>query len=135
MNKTERLAAALLMIKRGDEWLIPEPLRSSGEAEAICKSVEWDHHHPHAQGGTNDPQNMRPMTKDDHAAKTRRDVSKIARDKRLTKKHEEARRKMLARETGDLEYVRQTKKKQLCEYTRLKPYFKRKVASGKVVPR
>jgi hypothetical protein len=134
LNKTERLAAALLEIRRGDEWLIPEPIRSSGDAAAICACVQWDHRHPHAQGGTNDPQNMQPLLKDEHQAKTKRDVAKIARDKRLTKKHEEARRQMLAKETGELTYVKPKKKKQITEYTRLKHIFKRKVG-GKVVLR
>lgn len=135
LNKTERLAAALLEIKRGDEWLIPEPIRSSGDAEAICACVQWDHRHPHAQGGTNDPQNMQPLLKDEHQAKTKRDVAKIARDKRLTKKHEEARRQMLAKETGELTYVKPKKKKQLTEYTRFKHIFKRKVKGGGAVLR
>jgi hypothetical protein len=135
LNKTERLAAALLEIKRGDEWLIPEPIRSSGDAAAICACVQWDHRHPHAQGGTNDPQNMQPLLKDEHQAKTKRDVAKIARDKRLTKKHEEARRQMLSKETNELTYVKPKKGKSQCEYTRLKHIFKRKVQGGKVVLR
>lgn len=135
LSMTQRAATALLQIKRGDgSWLIQEPLRSTGTAEEIVRSVEFDHKHPHAQGGTNDPQNMQPLLKDEHQAKTKRDVAKIARDKRLTKKHEEARRQMLAKETGELTYVKPKKKKQITEYTRLKHIFKRKVG-GKVVLR
>jgi hypothetical protein len=58
LSKTERLAAALLQIKRGSEWLIPEPLRSSGDAAAICKHVEWDHKFIKAWGGDESPQNI-----------------------------------------------------------------------------
>lgn len=136
LSMTERAATALLQIKRGDgSWLIPDPLRSTGTADQIVRSVDWDHRHPHAQGGTNDPQNMQPLLKDEHQAKTKRDVAKIARDKRLTKKHEEARRKMLAKDTNELTYVKPGKRKQLCEYTRFKHIFKRKVKGGGAVLR
>jgi hypothetical protein len=132
-NKTERLAAALLHLKHGDgTWLIPEPLRSSGDASKICAAVQWDHRHPHAQGGTNDPQNLQPLDTGSHAYKTKRDVSKIARDKRIVKQAE-FRRQVLAPNESTVEKPK--KRKQQCEYTRLKPYFKRKVQGGKVVRR
>jgi hypothetical protein len=132
-TRTEIAATALLQVTRGDgSWLIPEPLRSTGTAEQIVRSVEWDHRHPHAQGGTMDPQNLQPLTKEDHKAKTRRDVSKIARDKRMVKQAE-FRRQVLA--PNEPVVVRPTKRKSQCEYTRLKPYFKRKVQGGKVVRR
>lgn len=134
-NMTERLAATLLLIKRGDDWLIPEPLRSSGTAKEIVSSVEWDHKHPDKLGGTTDPQNIQPLDPElEHKFKTRRDRKNIAKAKRVERKFEEARRKMLAKETGELTYERPGKRKQLTEYTRLKHIFKRKV-TGQVVPR
>lgn len=133
-NRTEIAAAALLQVKRGDDWLIPEPLRSTGTAAQIVAHVDWDHKHPHASGGDTCPQNIQPLDELEHKAKTRRDVSTIARNKRLTKKHEEARRQMLAKDTGELVYVKNGKRKQLTQYTRLKHLFRRKL-NGTVVPR
>lgn len=133
-NMTERLAATLLLIKRGEEWLIPEPLRSTGSPAEIVKFVEWDHKHMHAMGGDESPQNMQPLSEEEHKAKTKRDVARLAKERRQAKKHEEARRKMLARETGELEYVKAGKRKSQCEYTRLKHLFRRK-PNGSVVPR
>jgi hypothetical protein len=97
-NKDERIAAALLHIKRGDEWLIPEPLRSSGDAKAICQHVEWHHNVHHAMGGTTAPQNMIPLSKEAHAVQTRKvDIPRIAKMKRIMKKEEEFRAKMLVK--------------------------------------
>ncbi len=134
LNKTERIAAALLQIKRGDEWLIPEPLRSTGTAEQIAASVEWDHKFLKTWGGDESPQNMQPLTPEEHKAKTRRDIRNVARANRIAKKQEEFRRQLLAKETGELTYVKPGKRKALTEYTRLKHLFRRKL-NGQVVPR
>lgn len=99
-NASEKIAAALLQIKRGDNWLIPEPLRSSGDARAICAAVQWDHGTPHAIGGGTDPSNMRPMTPRDHAEKTKRDVAAIAKGKRLAKAQAEFRARLLGKTAG-----------------------------------
>lgn len=100
-NASEKIAAALLQIKRGDgSWLIPEPLRSSGDTKAICSAVQWDHGVPHAIGGGTDPGNMRPMTPQDHAQKTKRDVASIAKGKRLAKAQEEFRARLLGKTAG-----------------------------------
>lgn len=96
--------------------------------------MEWDHKFLKTWGGDESPQNMQPLSKSEHKGKTRRDRMMITRHNRLTKKQEEARRKMLAKETNELEYVKPKKRKQLCEYTRLKHIFKRK-PSGEVVRR
>jgi hypothetical protein len=96
LNKTEKLAAALLAIKRGTEWLIPEPLRSSGDAKRICAYCDFDHKFPRAMGGTNAVWNMDPKSKEEHKAKTKRDRRNIARDKRLAEKQKEFRRMLLA---------------------------------------
>jgi hypothetical protein len=107
-NKTERIAACLLMLKRGDEWLIPEPLRSTGTAEEICSVVEWHHSFRHASGGDTRPQNITPMRIADHKVKTfgskattaGSDVHGAAQSKRLQRSHEEFKARMLAKATG-----------------------------------
>lgn len=88
-NKTEKLAAALLMLKRGEDWLIPEPIRSTGDAKAICACVEWDHATPHALTADNRPQNLTPMRPADHLTKTLKDVPRLAKGKRLARSHAE----------------------------------------------
>lgn len=109
-NQMEKTAAALLQIKRGDGWLIPEPLRSSGDAKAICASVEWDHATPDKLGGDTRPQNINPLLPAEHAPKTKRDVKNIAKAKRLSRKQAEFRSMLLAKASGD--HVRvQTKSK------------------------
>lgn len=99
-NATEREAAALLTIKRGDRWLIPEPLRSTGTAQEIVSSVEWDHQFPWALGGGNEPQNLKPYVKesDEHRRKTHgvkhgfagSDRHKVNKGKRMRAKYAEA---------------------------------------------
>ncbi len=91
-TKTEKLAAVLLMLKRGNVWLIPEPVRSSGTAAEICSAVEFDHATPFAvirdRGPAyyNRPQNLTPLPPAAHLEKTRRDVKAIAKGKRITAK-------------------------------------------------
>lgn len=86
-NKTERTAAALLAIRRGDAWLIPEPLRSTGSAEQIVASVDWHHNVPHAIGGTTAPQNLVPLPPAEHDIETAgRTIPTIARAKRIEAK-------------------------------------------------
>lgn len=93
----ERLAAVLLKLKVGNDWLIPEPLRSSGTAKEICRYPEWDHVVLHAHGGDTRPQNIDPMRKEDHREKSRGDTSKAAKSKRLEADTAEFRRKLLAK--------------------------------------
>jgi hypothetical protein len=109
-NKTERLAAALLQIKRGENWLIPEPIRSSGDAKAICACVEWDHGKAFKLGGDTSPQNMNPLPPAEHAQKTKTDVKNIAKVKRLSRKQEEFRAMLLAKTTGEQVRVRKKSK-------------------------
>jgi hypothetical protein len=92
-NKTEKLAAVLLLIKRGDSWLVPEPVRSSGDAKAICASVEWHHDVHHAIRPHNDPRLLTPLAPAAHKARFARDVKSIAKVRRGLK-----RRRLLARE-------------------------------------
>ncbi len=101
-NRTEQAAAALLAIKKGDGWLIPEPLRSSGTATEIVASVDWHHNTPAAIGGTTAPQNIIPMTVADHAVETAtKTVPTVAKGKRLEAAQVEFRRR-LAVKSGQL---------------------------------
>jgi hypothetical protein len=100
-NKDERIAACLLEIKRGDEWLIPEPLRSSGDTQAILRHVEWDHLKMDTLGGDTSPQNISPKSKPVHLAKTKSDVKALAKAKRIEKEHAAFRARILAKQTGE----------------------------------
>jgi hypothetical protein len=97
-NAMERTAAALLAIKRGDGWLIPEPLRSTGTAKEICSHVEWHHNTPHAIGGTTAPQNMTPLPVAEHAIETaKKTIPTVRKGLRLSAAQEEFRRRMLVK--------------------------------------
>lgn len=102
LTRDQREAACLLQIKRGTGWLIPEPLRSSGDAKAIIASVQYDHGTPHALTKDDRPQNLTPMIREDHAVKTAEiDVPAIAKSKRVARKHAEFRARILAKSSDD----------------------------------
>jgi hypothetical protein len=101
----EKLASALLKIRKGDGWLIPEPYRSSGTAEEICRCVERDHIVLHAHGGSCAPQNLDPMLKADHREKSRSDTTKAAKSKRISAEHEAFRQRMLAKLQTDVDAI------------------------------
>lgn len=85
-NADEKVACALLHIKRGNVWLIPEPLRSKGTAKEIASYVQWDHLFQHAMGGSMKPQNLQPLPRAEHKEKTAKiDIPMIAKGKRLAK--------------------------------------------------
>lgn len=94
---TERYAGALLRIKIGEVWLIPEPLRSTGTAAEIIASTELDHARLVAHGGQNRAQNLYPMRKADHREKSKTDTGRAAKAKRNEAKTEEFRRNILAK--------------------------------------
>lgn len=102
-NKTEKIAACLLLLKRGDDWLIPEPVRSTGSADEICRCVEWHHTIlPHELGGDTAPQNITPLLTADHLVETHKVTRPaIRRTKRLAEAHgehqEAMRRKLLSK--------------------------------------
>lgn len=85
-NLSEKLAASLLFLKSGDDWLIPEPVRSKGSAKEILAMVHFDHDPiPFANGGGTEPQNLTPRRVAQHQDKTRRiDTPRIAKGKRLS---------------------------------------------------
>lgn len=85
-NKDERIAACLLMLKLGDEWLVPEPIRSTGTTAEILACVQWDHAFLHALGGDTRPQNITPMRVAAHKEKSKKDNGVAAKSKSLAKK-------------------------------------------------
>ena len=95
----EKLASVLLLLKVGDEWLIPEPIRSKGNAKEILKCCQWDHYPiRRVDGGTNDPRNIRPLPDHVHAAKTaKKDLPEIAKGKRIRRSVEKTRAIILAK--------------------------------------
>lgn len=101
---TEKLASALLHIRKGagDDWLVKGDLRNAS-AEAICAAIDWDHVRRWAQNGTNRPQNLQPLIRADHREKSKRDVSEIAKGKRLEAKEQAHRDRLsgLSPELGD----------------------------------
>lgn len=98
-NLTEKAAACLLMLKRGTgEWLIPEPIRSTGTADEIVRWVEWHHENYYAEGGTTDPRMLTPLAPEDHHERTNKiDKPRIAKNKRIKKETEEFRARLLAK--------------------------------------
>ena len=110
-NKDERIAACLLMLKRGEDWLIPEPIRSTGTVKDILACVQWDHGFYHALGGDTRPQNITPRRTTDHKEKSRKDNGVIAKSKRVTKKEEAFRQRLLAKATGEAQSSQKPKAK------------------------
>lgn len=133
-NLTIKLASALLRIKRGDGWLIPEPHRSLGTAEEICALVQWDHVVLHAHGGPLTPQNLDPMLTADHREKSRSDTSKAAKSKRISAKHEAFRARMLAKLQSDVDDIKAGKPKAKIANRGFSKTMT-KTFSGKVIPR
>lgn len=78
--------------------VVPFEQAKSMTDEQIIALFDFDHVHPVALGGDNHHSNLVPMPRELHRAKTAKtDVPRIAKSKRLTKAHEETRRKMLAK--------------------------------------
>lgn len=102
-NMTEKLASALLHIRRGvegDDWLIKGDLREAS-AKEICAAVQWDHVRRWAEGGTNVPQNIQPLLPPEHREKSNKDNTEIAKGKRFGAAHAEFQRRLLAKQEGD----------------------------------
>jgi hypothetical protein len=102
-NMTEKLASALLHIRRGtegDDWLIKGELRNASARE-ICSSVDFDHVRRWAENGDNRPQNLQPLPRAEHREKSRKDNTEVAKGKRFGKSHAEFQRKVLAKVFGE----------------------------------
>ena len=104
-TRDERHAIALLMITRGNGT----PIVSRKEAEWMTTAeiietffarVHIEHIVPHALNQNNHPSNIQFMAPDEHAPKTKRDVTEIAKTKRIEKKHEAFRAQILAVKMG-----------------------------------
>jgi hypothetical protein len=95
-NMTEIAAASLLTVRRGDGWLIPEPLRSTGTAKEIVAYCEKHHKHMYTFGGDTSPQNIAMLSPAEHKRETVRLRPQITKAKRIEKKHEEFQRQLLA---------------------------------------
>ena len=102
-NMTEKLASALLHIRRGtegDDWLIKGELRNASARE-ICSSIDFDHVRRWAENGDNRPQNLQPLPRAEHREKSRKDNTEVAKGKRFGKSHAEFQRKVLAKVFGE----------------------------------
>ena len=100
-NLSEKLACVLLLLKVGDEWLIPEPIRSTGSAKDIIALIQFDHDPiPYANGGGTEPQNLTPRSVAQHREKTATvDLPRIAKGKRIARTQAEF-RALLLRKIG-----------------------------------
>lgn len=95
-NLTERLAAAYIALD-----LVPEPLRSTGSAREITRSVEADHNILHALGGDTRPQNLNLLPRLAHREKSRRDAGIAAKSKRVADKQAAFWRRIAAKQAGE----------------------------------
>lgn len=113
MSATEKLAAVLLLLKRGEGTpLIPAELRDK-DARTIVRWPQWDHRVPVGLGGINNPQNIQPLPRDVHAKKTKRDVANISRLKRIGQRREERESVAQSIAVGDPIVVRPRKPKRI----------------------
>lgn len=78
LTRDEALAMAYLAIP----GLIPEDLRTKSARE-ICAAVEIDHMSALALGGADDFRNMQPLLKPVHRLKTKNDLRKVHKGRRL----------------------------------------------------
>ena len=140
LTRDERHAAALLMIKRGDGSYIvtreeAKHLTAREIIEAFGERTHVEHIVPHALDHNDHPSNIQFLTPDEHAPKTRRDVTEIAKTKRIAKDHEEFRRKLLAKTAVEPETPTTTKPKrkmQSCGFAKLPPGMKKDWKTGKL---
>ncbi len=94
----QKLCAAYLRILALMGRAIPHETAKEMTEASIEALFEVDHHPiPVANGGTNHPSNLVPRLKEMHREKTRRDLSRIAKGKRLSRAAEETRRIILAK--------------------------------------
>lgn len=102
ISRTERYAAVILHMKRGDGRPLIDHEEAKGmtaqEIIARFEAMTHDEHRvPHAIGGTNHPTNLDFLTPEEHAPKTKIDVTAIAKTKRIAKQQEEFRKRLLAK--------------------------------------
>ena len=108
LTRDERHAAAILMITRGNGTPIVSREEAKGMTareiiDAFHARTNVEHIVPHALTANNHPSNIQYLTPDEHAPKTKRDVTEIAKTKRVAKKQAEFRRKLLAKSGSDFD--------------------------------
>ncbi len=109
---TEKLASALLELQRLRGDPIDREAAKAMTADAICAMFDIDHDPiPVANGGTNHPTNLTPRLRAEHREKTKVDVGKIAKGKRLEKDFSAHRAKLLAKVRSDVESIIEGKPK------------------------
>jgi len=92
---TERYAAALACLLPQD---VRDDLRRRRvSAKVVIAMFEVDHIELHAHDGSDRWHNLDPRPVAEHREKSRRDTSIVAKSKRLSKEHEEFRRRMMRR--------------------------------------
>lgn len=109
----QKLCAAYLRILALMGRAIPYETAKQMSEDDIEALFETDHHPiPVANGGTNHPSNLVPRLTEAHREKTRRDLSRIAKGKRLSASAEETRRIILAKvgKIADDEVMRRKRK-------------------------
>lgn len=99
-----KLASTICTLMRVDEngqlvRIIPQNEAERLSEDEILSRVDWDHDPiPKSQGGPDTHWNLTPLLRADHRAKTaKRDIPQIAKTKRITRKHEEFRRRLMAK--------------------------------------
>lgn len=102
LTRDEREAAALLMVSRGNGTPIVSREEAKGMTareiiETFHARTHVEHIVPHALTASNHPSNIQYLTPDEHAPKTKRDVTEIAKTKRILKKQAEFRQRVLAK--------------------------------------
>jgi len=108
LTRDERHAAAILMITRGNGTPIVSREEAKGMTareiiEVFASRTNVEHIVPHALTANNHPSNIQYLTPDEHAPKTKRDVTEIAKTKRISKKQEAFRQRLLAKSDPDVE--------------------------------
>jgi hypothetical protein len=109
----QKLCAAYLRILVLLGRAIPHNVAAQMTEQDIEALFEVDHDpEPVANGGSNHPSNLVPRLKAEHREKTRRDIKRIAKGKRLARSAEETRRIILARvgQLADAEVMRRKRK-------------------------
>lgn len=103
INLKTKLAAALLQMRRPTpdgrwELIIPHEQAKRMTADQIIALFAFDHWPIlHTDGGPDEPWNLDPRLRPEHAEKTaKKDVPQIYKTRRLKREHEEFRQRLLA---------------------------------------
>lgn len=68
--------------------------RQRDSAVQVESRFDWHHEVPHAEGGSDEWPNLTPMLRAEHREQTRGDIARIAKNKRVQRKHEAHRAKL-----------------------------------------